>query len=863
MRGPSNGHVRVLSGEQLSPPTRVGYVAVPQGSALRVSDDGRAVAARSVNFVQPSSQASPLQPSSSGASAAASPQQGPVSVSPTSGNGRGTTPVASPGVASARAQQPPDLPPLQEGYEYQAVHFVSRDIDLPRVVEDPRAYRPGTPILNWEGPRRSIKPPKLQFWLSVTLICVITNVVSGIVPLSLDETSGQTFLAVWISVSALFVATFSYMSTTRHLQAVTIQMEGINSPKDIDVVLERLENGRFSRLEEIWKVQVHMIKMFCRLLRHHHGVPAVINSGNAGATSHPHHHHGGHDYDYDPSRYANDLDVDTPDGSVLYDGRDTVNSDDDCTRPPETDASMFSAVSQEMDAESGPPSGRAAHGSSGSFSFVRRRRHSAASNAHTSTGSPHTPGMGGGSTTRRPRLTNADPLNDNSKTWDEVLSAGGDSEGPSRSLFLQLMKQVKVGQDLSKIVLPVHILEPRSLLEKLSDLFVHPDLIGAVAHAEDATDRVKRLTRWFLSAYHMRPKGVKKPYNPVLGETFECVFARGTPDELWYFAEQVSHHPPITCFRALHVESKIEVVGSYVPRSKLVTPNTGASIGEGFFDVYIPGCSQNYRLGWPNANAVGILSAPLRLELVGTVKVSPRDDPANSVRAEIHFEPKPYFGGEHDCVRAGIFAGQTKYPTFVIKGKWHSLTVISERTEQVSLKKDALTDTEPETFFDPDSTTPVRPEALPTAFPRPSRLVWKNVTVALRAGDAKAAQEAKQTIETAEREIRRAREARGEEYVPGYFRIVGEVKGTGKDTWRYTGPTPHPRGSPVNATLSKTGSPQPGFHGINAAASSSATDLRAMLPPMAGTMSSRHATPQGQTPPVRSPVAASSAALQQ
>jgi hypothetical protein len=78
------------------------------------------------------------------------------------------------------------LPPLRDGYEYQPVHIVTRDIDLPRVIEDPSAYRPATPILNWEGPKRSLKPPKMQFWLCVTFICVVTNVVSGVVPLRLN-----------------------------------------------------------------------------------------------------------------------------------------------------------------------------------------------------------------------------------------------------------------------------------------------------------------------------------------------------------------------------------------------------------------------------------------------------------------------------------------------------------------------------------------------------------------------------------------------------------------------------------------------------------------------------------------------------
>ncbi len=37
--------------------------------------------------------------------------------------------------------------------------------------------------------------------------------------------------------------------------------------------------------------------------------------------------------------------------------------------------------------------------------------------------------------------------------------------------------QVRPGMDLSKVVLPTFILEPRSFLEKLADFYYHSDLL--------------------------------------------------------------------------------------------------------------------------------------------------------------------------------------------------------------------------------------------------------------------------------------------------------------------------------------------------------------------------------------------------
>ncbi|KAJ8935157.1 hypothetical protein NQ314_012975 [Rhamnusium bicolor] len=48
-----------------------------------------------------------------------------------------------------------------------------------------------------------------------------------------------------------------------------------------------------------------------------------------------------------------------------------------------------------------------------------------------------------------------------------------DSHG---SVIRHLLSQVKIGMDLTKVVLPTFILERRSLLEMYADYFAHPDM---------------------------------------------------------------------------------------------------------------------------------------------------------------------------------------------------------------------------------------------------------------------------------------------------------------------------------------------------------------------------------------------------
>lgn len=48
--------------------------------------------------------------------------------------------------------------------------------------------------------------------------------------------------------------------------------------------------------------------------------------------------------------------------------------------------------------------------------------------------------------------------------------------------------------DLSKIALPTFVLEPRSLLERITDFFSHPELIFGYAGLRPPTERVWELT---------------------------------------------------------------------------------------------------------------------------------------------------------------------------------------------------------------------------------------------------------------------------------------------------------------------------------------------------------------------------------
>uniref|UniRef100_I3MUI8 Oxysterol-binding protein n=1 Tax=Ictidomys tridecemlineatus TaxID=43179 RepID=I3MUI8_ICTTR len=139
----------------------------------------------------------------------------------------------------------------------------------------------------------------------------------------------------------------------------------------------------------------------------------------------------------------------------------------------------------------------------------------------------------------------------------------------NKGLIWVLLRQLRPGMDLSRVVLPTFVLEPRSFLSKLSDHYCHADLLSRAAREDNAYGRMKLVLRWYLSGFYKKPKGIKKPYNPLLGEMFRCRWIHPqTRSCTFYIAEQVSHHPPVTAFHVSNRKDGFCISGSIVARSK-------------------------------------------------------------------------------------------------------------------------------------------------------------------------------------------------------------------------------------------------------------------------------------------------------
>lgn len=101
-----------------------------------------------------------------------------------------------------------------------------------------------------------------------------------------------------------------------------------------------------------------------------------------------------------------------------------------------------------------------------------------------------------------------------------------------------------IGKDLFRFPLPVNFCEPLSMLQRIAESMEYAELLNQAIICDDPLMRIQYIAAFAVSEYASTAEGrIGKPFNPLLGETFEYVSVR---DGFRYLSEQVCHHPPVS-----------------------------------------------------------------------------------------------------------------------------------------------------------------------------------------------------------------------------------------------------------------------------------------------------------------------------
>ncbi|CAG9460107.1 unnamed protein product [Pedinophyceae sp. YPF-701] len=207
-----------------------------------------------------------------------------------------------------------------------------------------------------------------------------------------------------------------------------------------------------------------------------------------------------------------------------------------------------------------------------------------------------------------------------------------------RSAIFEFVKEVgkKIilgGGNLMNMSMPVKMFEPRSYLQKLTDVWVHPRLLDRAAETRDPVERMRLVVAWFLSGMQYAFDQWAKPFNPLLGETFQGELDDGSK----IFIEQVSHHPPISVFEYVGKNGRYKFSGSSQPDVKYKTSQNALQTFAHGARVVTFHDGTKIDIKYPTYYLKGLVYVPEpRAELIGDATFT---DARNGLECKVQFGP--------------------------------------------------------------------------------------------------------------------------------------------------------------------------------------------------------------------------------
>lgn len=375
---------------------------------------------------------------------------------------------------------------------------------------------------------------------------------------------------------------------------------------------------------------------------------------------------------------------------------------------------------------------------------------------------------------------------------------------PSVSLWSVLKSMV--GKDMTRMTLPVTFNEPTSLLQRVAEDLEYTHLLDEAASFEDPTLRLLYVGVFTASSYASTIKRVAKPFNPLLGETFE--YAR--PDKHFrFFTEQVSHHPPIS---ATWTESpKWDFYGESNVDSKFNGRSFAFKhLGWWHISMRPDDKSPDELYTWkkPDNTVIGILVGNPQVDNHGDVKI------VNHTTGDycmLNFKARGWRSSGAYEMRGEVF-NKKGQKMWVLGGHWNDTIygkkVTAKDSGEIPLQKTATASSSAFTGpkFDgskfliwktaprPDAPFNLTPFAITLNAPQPKLLPWLAPTDTrlrpdqrdMEDGRYDEAAKEKHRVEEKQRAERKKRESKNEKYCPKWF-VQEQHPITKNKYWRFNG----------------------------------------------------------------------------
>ncbi|XP_072009859.1 oxysterol-binding protein-related protein 3 isoform X2 [Engystomops pustulosus] len=321
-----------------------------------------------------------------------------------------------------------------------------------------------------------------------------------------------------------------------------------------------------------------------------------------------------------------------------------------------------------------------------------------------------------------------------------------------------------IGKDLSKVSMPVQLNEPLNTLQRLCEELEYSELLDKAAETQDPFERMVYIATFAVSAYAPSfYRAGSKPFNPVLGETYECL----NEDKGYRFiAEQVSHHPPIS---ACHAESDKFVFYQDIRWKNKFWGKSMEIVPIGTSHLILPGHEDHYEWNKVTSCIHNILSGQRWIEHYGEIII--KNTKNDNCHCKVTFIKAKYWNPNVHEIEGSVMDknGKVVYRLF---GKWHESLFYGSPSSPICIWRTNPMPKDSELYYgftkfalrlneiDP-KTKPLLPST-DTRLRPDQRL--------LEEGNTEGAEAQKQRIEQLQRERRRVLEENNIEHQPRFFR---------------------------------------------------------------------------------------------
>lgn len=321
-----------------------------------------------------------------------------------------------------------------------------------------------------------------------------------------------------------------------------------------------------------------------------------------------------------------------------------------------------------------------------------------------------------------------------------------------------------IGKDLSKVAMPVELNEPLNTLQRLCEELEYSELLDRAAQLPDALQRMVYVAAFAVSAYASSYfRAGSKPFNPVLGETYECI---REDKGFRYFSEQVSHHPPIS---ACHAESGNFVFWQDVRWKNKFWGKSMEIVPIGTTHVTLPKFGDHFEWNKVTSCIHNILSGQRWIEHYGEIVIKNLND--DSCHCKVNFIKAKYWSTNAREIEGTVFdkGGKAVHRLF---GKWHESIYCGSSASAACIWRANPMPKGHEQYYgftqfalELNEMDPLSKALLP-----PTDTRFRPDQRFLEEGNLEQAEAQKQRIEQLQRERRRILEENSVEHKPRFFR---------------------------------------------------------------------------------------------